>query len=256
MTNYRGMPGSTPSYTATRSDTASSSGSSSPRGAACSRVAIVDDHPAIRKAISREAEDRLDVEIVAETGSAEEARRRVPERRPDVAIVDLSLGGEQGLERGFGLIKTLRAECPDAAVLVFSMHQESVYAERAVRAGASGYLMKGASATEVLEAARRVADGKMCLSPYMTARVVRKASSGEETATFFPIDELSDRELEVFRMLGQGLSTEAIADRLGITRKTIETHRRTAKDKLGYQNVTDLRCHAIQWVQAERTESE
>jgi DNA-binding NarL/FixJ family response regulator len=219
-------------------------------------IALVDDHPLIREALCAAADDRMDTKVVAEAGSAEDARRLISSRGPDVAIVDLSLGSGQGLEAGFGLIKALRAECPDTSVLVFSVHEESVYAERALRAGAQGYLMKGVRTAKVLRAARRVADGKIYLSPDMTARVVRNASSSEESTTLFPIDELSDRELEVFRMLGQGLSTEAIASRLSLTRKTVETHRRVVKEKLGYESVTGVLSHAFRWMQAGTVEAE
>ncbi len=209
-------------------------------------VAIVDDHPPIREAICHEVEQAIGMTVAAEADSPEAASRLVNECGPDVAIVDICFG--EG--HGFGLIETLRAECPGMDLLVFSVYEETVYAERALRAGASGYLMKNAPMEELRTALRRVAEGEVYMSPKMTARVLRRMQGGVTTVRF-PIDELTDRELRVFQMLGQGLAVEAIADRLGLNRKTVETYRRRAKEKLGYERVEGVVLHAARWIQVE-----
>lgn len=209
-------------------------------------IAIIDDHPPIREAMRRGAEERMGMRVVAEASSTEEAFPLIQEHSPNVAIVDLSLSDGQA----FGLIEALQAECPDTDLLVFSVYDETVYAERALRAGASGYLMKAASTAEVLRATRRVAEAGVYLSPEMATRALRGAQRGQAEKIRFPIDDLTDRQLQVFQMLGQGLSIETIANRLGLARKTVETHRRLAKEKLGYENIDDVILHAARWVQA------
>ena len=231
---------------------------SSPRTASPHRtvsrlsVAIVDDHPAIRDALCQAVENRMSTEVVAESGSSEEALRLVEEHGPDVAIVDLSLS--DGLS--FGLIEALRGEHPETDILVFSMYEEKVYAERALRSGASGYIMKPAGTEEVLRAAEKVGRGGVHLSPNMTTRVLGETQNGQGKELRFPIDGLTDKELDVFKLVGRGMSASAIADELGLTRKTVEAHRRKAKEKLGYETIHEVTSHAVRWVQAEaQTES-
>ena len=207
-------------------------------------VVIVDDHPAIREAVRHSVDQAMDMAVAAETGDAGEGLRLIEKHAPDVAIVDLSFNDGPSFE----LLKTVQAQHPSTKLLVFSVHDETVYAERALRAGASGYLMKQKSMAELLRAVRSVAEGRTYLSPTMTARVLRQMQKGGAEEVHFPVDELSDRELEVFRMLGQGLDIETIADRLGLTRKTIETHRRRAKEKLGYDTIDEVVAHAARWV--------
>lgn len=211
------------------------------------RLAIIDDHPPIREAIRRAASEAIGMTVVADTGSAREALRLVEERGPDVAITDLSRGDGTDV----ALIEDLQDRCPELQVLVYSMHDEVVYAERALRAGASGYLMKNGPIKGLLKAARRVAGGKVYLSPEMATRVIQRAQRGAGRKVQFPIDELTDRELEVFQMMGQGLSTEAIAGRLGLAQKTIETYRRVCKEKLGYETIGEVLSHAVRWVRPE-----
>jgi DNA-binding NarL/FixJ family response regulator len=209
-------------------------------------VAIADDHPPIREAICHAVEQAIDMTVTAEAGSPEEASRLIVECRPDVAVVDLCFGECEG----FRLIETLRAKCPGMDILVFSVREERVYAERALRAGASGYLMKEAPMEELRAALRRVAEGEAYLSPEMTGRVLRRMQNGQGEEVSFPIDELTGRELRVFCMLGNGLTVEEIADRLDLNRKTVETYRRRAKEKLGYETVDDVVSHAARWIQA------
>ena len=209
-------------------------------------VAIVDDHPAIREALRRTAESRMSMEVVAEAGSNEEALRLIKEHSPDVAVLDLVLRDGQS----FSLIETLRAERPETGLLVFSMCDEAIYAERVLRGGASGYIMKPAGTEAVLKAAKRVGDGKMYLSSEMTTRVLLRAEKGSGKEIRFPIDELTSKELDVFKMVGRGMTAGAIADQLGLARKTVETHRREAKEKLGYETIHEVTSHAARWVQA------
>lgn len=216
------------------------------------RIAVVDDHPPIREAIRRATEESMDTKVVAETGSAGEASRLIEEHQPDVAVVDLSLRDSHGLE----LVENVRAQHPDTRLVVYSLHDETVYAERALRAGASGYLMKGGSTADVLTAVRRVAAGEVYLSPEMKRRVLPTMRSDGEEEVHFPIDELTERELHVFRTMGQGLTANAIADRLGIARKTVDTHRRRIKEKLGYQTTDEVVAHAARWVLGAKDEED
>jgi DNA-binding NarL/FixJ family response regulator len=220
----------------------------SPRATAGSlSVAIVDDHPPIREALQRAIEKRMGMEVVAEAGSNEDAFRLIKEYGPDVAIIDLSLN--DGLS--FGLIEALHAECPETDLLVFSMHGEDVYAERVLRGGASGYVMKPTGTKEVLKAIEKVGYGEVYLSPEMTIRVRGRTVKGHGKELRFPIDELTGKELEVFKMVGRGMGIDEIANELGLTRKTIEAHRRKVKEKLGYETVHEVTAHAARWVQSE-----
>lgn len=209
-------------------------------------VAIVDDHPPIREAVRHEIEKTIGMTVAFEAGTPENAASPIEECGPDVTILDICFGEGQG----FGLIKLLQAECPDMGILVFSNYEETIYAEPVLRAGASGYLMKDAPMQELQGAVRRVAEGEVYLSPEMTVRVLRQMQDGEAEVCF-PIDELTSQELRVFRMLGRGMSVVEIADQLDLDRKTVETHRRRAKEKLGYERIDDLVAHAARWVQVE-----
>lgn len=212
-------------------------------------LVLVDDHPTIRSALRSAAENTMDMAVVAESGTASDAFQLVEEHTPDVVVVDLSLADGHG----FDLLNNVRSHCPDTRSLVFSMYDETVYAERALRAGASGYLMKGAPADEVLTAARKVDGGGVYLSDQMTARVLKKVIEGEAEEAHFPIDELTDRELQVFQMLGQGHPLSEIADHLSLARKTVETYRRRAKDKLGIGSAEEMVAYAARWTLAQPT---
>ena len=210
------------------------------------RVFLVDDHPAILEAIRDRIESTIDIEVCGETGSSEKAFRQIEKLNPDVAVIDISLEDAHGLD----LVQNVRAQYPDIQVMVFSMYDEMVYAERAIRAGASGYLMKSKSTEELIEAIRVVNDGEVFLSRDMASRILNKVARGEASEPSFPIDELTDRELAVFQMLGEGHSIEEIQDRLNLARKTIETYRRRAKEKLGLDSVSKLLQYAVQWASA------
>ena len=211
------------------------------------RVFIVDDHPAIREAIRDTIEGTIDMEICGEASSSDDAFREIEELQPDVAIVDISLNDAHGLD----LVQNVRSQHPEVRMVVFSMYDENVYAERAIRAGASGYLMKSEPTKNIVEAIRSVHDGEVYLSRRMASRILNKVAMGRSSEPSFAIDELTDREMAVFQMLGQGYSVQEIQDRLSLSRKTIETYRRRAKEKLGYDTVSELLQYAVQWTYSQ-----
>lgn len=213
------------------------------------RVYMVDDHPAIREAIRDTIESTIDIEICGESSTSDEAFREIEELQPDVAIVDISLQDAHGLD----LVQNVRAQYPDVRMVVFSMYDENVYAERAIRAGASGYLMKSEPTKNIIEAIRSAHDGEVYLSRKMSSRILNKVAMGRTSEPSFAIDELTDREMAVFQMLGQGYSVQEIQDRLSLSRKTIETYRRRAKEKLGFDTVSELLQYAVQWTYGQGT---
>ena len=207
------------------------------------RVLIVDDHPAVCEALADTMHTRPDLHLCGQTQSASEGFRLVGATHPDVAIIDISLEDAHGLD----LVQNIRAQFPDVQVVVFSMYDESAYAERAIRAGALGYVMKSEPTQSVVEAIRCVMRGEVYLSRRMASRILSKVVKGRGQNLGFAIDELTDREMAVFQMLGQGHNVEDIADRLNLSRKTVETYRRRAKEKLGFDTVAELLQYAVQW---------
>lgn len=216
------------------------------------RVYLVDDHPAIREAIRDTIESTIDMEICGETSSADQAFHDIEEMTPDVAVVDISLNDAHGLD----LVQNVRAQYPEVRMVVYSMYDENVYAERAIRAGASGYLMKSEPTKNIIEAVRSAHDGEVYLSRKMSSRILNKVAMGRTSEPSFAIDELTDREMAVFQMLGQGYSVQEIQDRLSLSRKTIETYRRRAKEKLGFDTVSELLQYAVQWTYGQGTHGE
>ncbi len=212
------------------------------------RVLIVDDHPALRRGLA-EAIGRSDAfEVAGEAETVSEAKAAVRTLQPDAAVVDLTLGDESGLE----LIKDLAARDKDLPILVLSMHDETLYAERALRAGAKGYVMKDESLDIVLQALERVLDGSLYLSTRMSGRLLERLVSGESDAQRTAIESLTDRELEVFDLLGRGHSTREVADSLHLSIKTIYTHCENIKQKLGLTGARELHQQAFHWVQNEQ----
>lgn len=212
------------------------------------RVLIVDDHPLLRKGVSQLIDQEMDLMVVGEAEDAHKAITAIETTKPDVALIDISLNGASGIE----LLKNIRARFPKLKMLVLSMHDESVYAHRALRAGASGYIMKQEGTEKVLIALRKVLQDEVYLSDRLGNRMLHTLVSGRAPLTSSPVEELSDRELEVFNLIGQGHGTRPIAEKLGLSVKTIESHRAHIKEKLNLQNATELVHHAIQWVQSER----
>lgn len=210
------------------------------------RVIIVDDHPAIQEALASSISGKIGIEVVGKSGSAAEALQLIKDTRPHVAVVDLSLGDVQGLE----LVHTIRISHPEISIVVFSMYDEQVYAERAIRAGASAYLMKSESSQHVVDAIRAASHGQIYLSPSMATSILSKGGMKRSGAPGFAIDQLSEREMTVFQLLGQGHTMAEISSMLNVEPKTVETYRRRAKEKLGLDSVGELLQYAIQWHRA------
>lgn len=187
-----------------------------------------------------------DLETCGEACGAEEALVAIHRARPDLVVVDLSLQGASGVD----LIKSLSQQYPALPILVFSMHDEALYAERALAAGARGYVMKDEGLQRIGQAMRRVLDGAISLSPDMTDRLLSKVAGGSQPSGT-PIELLSDRELEVFERIGQGFTTREIAERLHLSVKTIETYRANIKAKLAIDNSAQLARHAVSWVERQ-----
>jgi DNA-binding NarL/FixJ family response regulator len=210
------------------------------------RVLIVDDHPILRKGLSMLINQEPDLTVVAEAENAQRALEVIEKHKPDMLIVDISLPGIDGIE----LIKTVKLSHRDLPSLVVSMHDESLFAERALRAGARGYIMKQEALEKVLVAIRRVLAGEIFVSDKITTCMLEKlVSSDDDKAVSSPIGLLSNRELTVFRMIGQGFKTSQIAEKLHLSIKTIESYRAHIKEKLKLTDGTDLLKYAIQWVQ-------
>ena len=215
-------------------------------------VLVVDDHPAVRDAIANAVGAQPDMDLVGLAGSADEAFELIRSTRPDVAVVDISLGDAHGLD----LVQNLRAEVDTLEVVVFSMYDEAVYAERALRAGARGYVRKSEPTAAVTEAIRAAAAGEIYLARRAASRILSKVAFGgtrrSEASGGEPgLEDLTDREMAVFQLLGQGRPPEEIADQLNLSRKTVETYRRRAKEKLGFESVTELLQFAIRWTYAQ-----
>jgi len=207
------------------------------------RILLVDDHPLVRTGLARLIDDEPDLEVCAEAADTGEALQRIEDCRPDLAIIDISLKEGSGLE----LIKRIRGHNARIRLLVLSMHDESLYAERALRAGAMGYVNKQEASARVVEAIRKVLAGKIYLSERMTERALQALADGAAERDQ-PLSQLSDRELEVFSMIGQGVGTSDIAARLHLSVKTIESHRNKIKQKLGLGGATELNRYAMRWV--------
>ena len=208
------------------------------------RVVVVDDHPIVREGLAQVIEHRADLTVCGEAGSAAEALDVIAEARPDVAIVDLSLRDRSGLD----LIKDVAARFPDVSVLVLSMRGESPYVERALRAGARGYVTKEEGTAKVIDGIRAVLRGQMYLSEKMSAEVLRRMlpARGQSAA-----DLLSDRELEVLARIGAGEGTAEIARNLELSVKTIETYRERIKQKLDLDDAAELLKYAIAWARSQ-----
>ena len=210
-------------------------------------VLLVDDHPIVRQGLKQLLEAEDDMIVCGEAETASEALRVAGETTPELALVDLSLKDGSGLE----LIKDLKIRHPQIGVLVLSMHDETVYAERALRAGALGYIMKEKAPSRVIHALRTIHKGEVYLSETMAATVLKRVAGGASTTSDQLVSALSDRELEVFDLIGQGLPTRDIAERLHLSAKTIETYRENIKKKLCLKNSSELLQQAIQWRQSE-----
>lgn len=211
------------------------------------RVLLVDDHPGFRRGMAAIIDDQPDLIVCGEAEDASTALDAMRRLKPDVAILDISMPGTNGIE----LTKLIVAEQPKLAVLVLSMHDESIYALRALRAGAKGYVMKAEPVDNVLAAMRKVLDGNIYLSPRFCDLLVFKAIQSQENGTGSPVDGLSDRELEVLRLLGKSCGTREIANQLHLSVKTIETHRSHIKEKMAFKTASEMVRFAADWVAQE-----
>jgi len=183
-----------------------------------------------------------------EAGSPEEALAELNHQRPDLVLTDISMPGRSGLE----FIKDVLALHRGLPILVVSMHDEAIYAERALRAGARGYIMKEAGGEKLLKAIRRVLDGQVYVSDQLAATLLDSMTGGRPRGSTSPIEKLSDREFEIFQLIGQGKSTRHIAVQLHISQKTVDAHRSHIKEKLDLKDATSLVRHAVRWVETER----
>ncbi|HLT48542.1 MAG TPA: response regulator transcription factor [Rubricoccaceae bacterium] len=212
------------------------------------RILVVDDHPLMRKGLALTLSSEPDLEVVGQAADAEEALRLFDQTTPDLVLVDVSLPGMNGLE----LVKHLVARQPDVKALVVSRHDETLYAERAVRAGAKGYISKLEADEGIVDAVRHVLRGGIFMSEELKDRLLFGAAIGRKEPMQSPLEVLSDRELEVFEMTGRGLPTREIAERLHLSVKTVESYRARIKTKLNLETGTELMQHAVRWVEGER----
>lgn len=209
---------------------------------------LVDDHPILRKGLAQMINMESDLTVCGEAEDAGKAFELVGTLQPDVAVVDISLKTGNGIE----LVKNVKARYPELPILVLSMHDESLYAERALRAGSLGYIMKEEATEQVLVAIRRVLKGEIFLSEKMKSRMLQQLTTGgRNKVVVSPIENLTDRELEVFRLIGEGRSTRQIAAELHLSVRTVEAYREYIKSKLNLRNATELVQHAFHWVHHE-----
>jgi DNA-binding NarL/FixJ family response regulator len=210
------------------------------------RIVIVDDHPLFRKGLGELIHADSGFAVCGEATNASEAMDVIRKLNPEMAIVDLSLPGTNGIE----LIKNIRAEFPKLPILVLSMHDESLYALRALRAGAEGYVMKHEAMANVIQAIHEVFNGRPYLSPAMAAQVITKFAHRQAEGETDAVERLSDREMEILELIGKGKEVREIAKVLHLSPKTVETHRAHIKDKLDLKNSREVARFALQWLQA------
>jgi DNA-binding NarL/FixJ family response regulator len=207
------------------------------------RILVVDDHPIVRQGLALLINREPDLVVCGEAEEATGAIHVLASARPDVLIVDISLNGPDGLD----LLKIVRTSYPALPVLILSMHEESIYAERALRAGANGYIMKQEATEKVLVAVRRILGGEIYVSDQIANKLLKHYITGSGTLRDSSIADLSDRELEVFRLIGDGHGTRQIAEELHISVKTVESYQAHIKEKLSLRSARELMQHAIQW---------
>lgn len=208
-----------------------------------SKLVLIDDHPLVREWLTNLIHQQPDLMVCGEAESAPAAMEVIAASKPDVAIVDISLKDSSGIE----LIKDIKAAHPRVAVIVLSMHDERLYAERALRAGARGYIMKRETTKKVIACIRHVLEGKLYVSDQLASLLAEKFVDGSAMAVQFPVEQLSDRELEVFQMLGEGQETRQIAESLHVSMKTVQAYCARIKEKLKLANATELLREAVRW---------
>lgn len=211
------------------------------------RVLIVDDHPFMRDGLAQLINKQPDLVVCGEAGNPQEAFRVIGQTRPELVLTDMTMPGRSGLE----FIKDINAADPNLPILVISMHDEVVFAERVLRAGARGYIMKEAGGENLLTAIRQILRGDVYVSPRMSARILDAMSGRKKAETSSPVEKLSDREFEVFQLIGHGKNTKDIASQLGLSPKTVDVHRSNIKEKLQLEDLTALIREAVRWVETK-----
>jgi len=218
-----------------------------PAAPARCRILVIDDHPFMRAGLAQLIDRQTDMQVCGEAGNPAEAVGALARCTPDLVLTDLTMPGRSGLD----FIKDLLAQNGKLPVLVVSMHDETIYAERVLRAGARGYIMKEAGGENLLAAIRRIIQGEVYLSPAMSARILENLSGRRPRGSSSPIEKLTDREFEVFQLIGQGKSTRDIAAQLNLSSKTVDVHRGHIKEKLELKDTTALVRHAVRWVETQ-----
>lgn len=212
------------------------------------RLVIVDDHPLVREGLKQLLAEQTEFELVGEASNAAQARQLIAQSLPDIVVVDLTLGPDDGVE----LTRWIRQHHPALRILVLSMQDEALYAERMLRLGVSGYVMKSAAEADFLNALRKVARGQRHLSAEMNDRLLSKAVRGQlATGDDDPVTSLTQRELQVFRLIGGGVSTRQISEQLRLSMKTVDAHRRHMREKLNLRTTSELVRYAAQWVSGQ-----
>jgi DNA-binding NarL/FixJ family response regulator len=210
-------------------------------------ILIVDDHPMMREGLVQLISHEKDLETCGEAGTAHEALEKINAAKPDLVLTDITLPGKSGIE----LIKDLKVMHPGVLILVISMHDEALYVERVLRAGARGYIMKQEGGKKIMEAIRQVLDGNIYVSQKMSAKILEIFTGKRPEAATSPIEKLTDREFEVFQLIGKGLSTVQMAEYLHLSPKTIEVHRANIKTKLQLGTAAELLRYAVRWLETE-----
>jgi len=211
------------------------------------KVLIVDDHPMMREGLAQLIGNDPGLEVCGDAGDAQEALEKIVSLKPDLVLTDITLPGKNGLE----LIKDIQALHPGVLVLVLSMHDETLYVERVLRAGGRGYIMKEEGGKKIAQAIRQVLDGQIYVSEKMSAKILEVFSGHGAEAASSPIEKLTDREFEVFQLIGQGLETKAMAEKLHLSPRTIEVHRANIKAKLNLNSVAALIGYAVRWAESQ-----
>jgi DNA-binding NarL/FixJ family response regulator len=222
--------------------------SGKPAGAPPTKILIVDDHPMMREGLAQLIGNQPDLTVCGEARNAHEALEKVRLLKPDLVLVDITLPGRNGLE----LIKDIQVLDAAISVLVISMHDESLYAERVLRAGGRGYVMKQEGGKKIMEAIRQVSAGQIFVSEKMSAKILEIFSGHRPDAGQSPVENLTDREFEVFQLIGQGMETKQLARELHVSPKTIEVHRANIKAKLKIKSMAELIRYAVRWVESEK----
>ncbi len=214
-------------------------------------ILIVDDHPMMREGLRQIIGSEPDLVVCGEAENAFQALELVEKLKPDLVLADITLPDKSGLE----LIKDIQAVHPKMPIMVISMHDETFYAERVLRAGGRGYIMKHEGGKKIMQAIRRVLSGQICVSENMSAKILEIFSGRRKEAVGSPVENLTDRQFEVFRHIGEGLSTKEIAGQMRISAKTVEIHRMNVKAKLNLKTMAELIRYAVRWVESQLPKS-